>query len=529
MNKYIYNVLALAFMTGAAAPGVMAQGSAEADSHGYTPAALEVLKEQRLWFHSTNAAGAVLDNKQNYSTVEIAYDQTAGNFHRPQQGKSVNNAGVDCEGFMNLGSALVWGEFSFKQRNINESQFNASIVDPYRGMPFFYADDHKSDWRNQYYDMRFRASTPLYWNKLAVGIEGSYHAVLAAKQLDPRVDSRYFELGLHPALVYAINGGNSVGAVFHYEAIKEDSRMSNVNMTIPQTYYLLYGLGMANKLIGDGNSSDYHGHVLGGGLQYNFRAGIVDGLVSGDFNRHVENMDNLKFSGATVPETRVGIKDDNWAIKLQLQARGEKWTNRFGANVTLRDINGLQYINEFNDSETDPGWNNVSHDVRSNFKTQSGGVDYSIIRNRGYEYAWRIDAGVGYHKQKDEYFIPEARKQVHGWDFHGDAKYNFAIGQKMNRRLLAEVNGAMMLPGRCGYTYSDVIPDYPTVTELEVKDTDYLSAKWASVGASVTYSQQFKSVNRMNGYARAEFTYTKTNHKGYDHRRYVGVALGVTF
>lgn len=212
MSKNIYKVAGVVMLSALYTPVILAQG--------YSPASIEVLKEQRLWAQSTNAAGAILDNTRNYSLVNIGYDNSDGNFHRPQSGESVNNAGVVCEGFMDLQTALVWGEFSFKQRNINGSQFNASIADPFRGMPYFYADEHKSDWRNQNYDMKFRASTPLYWGHLAIGVEGVYRAAIAAKQLDPRVDTRYFELGLTPGLVYAINPSHSVGADFQYMAKK---------------------------------------------------------------------------------------------------------------------------------------------------------------------------------------------------------------------------------------------------------------------------------------------------------------------
>ena len=89
MKHYISKTGAMLLATLMSAPAVMAQTEAQStlSPEGYSPAALELLKEQRLWFKSSNAAGAVLDDTRNYSEVKIGYDQTSGNFHRPQDGK----------------------------------------------------------------------------------------------------------------------------------------------------------------------------------------------------------------------------------------------------------------------------------------------------------------------------------------------------------------------------------------------------------------------------------------------------------
>lgn len=528
MKHYISKTGAMLLATLMSAPAVMAQTEAQStlSPKGYSPAALELLKEQRLWFKSSNAAGAVLDDTRNYSEVKIGYDQTSGNFHRPQEGKSVNNAGVDCEGFMNLGSALVWGEFSFKQRNVNEASFNASIADPFRGMPFFMADEHLSDWRNQNYDMKFRASTPLYWGKLALGVEGTYRAAIAAKQRDPRVDTRYFELGVNPALVYSIDGKHSIGADFQYTSLKEDSRMSNVNYLDDQTYYFLFGLGAATVEMGSGITTDYHGHIAGGGLQYNYNNGGSFNILAGvDYTRHVENVDR----NPTIPQKAASVKDDTWKASIQATVNGARFAHRINLGGYTRDIKGIQYVSENNGDIENPGWSVLEYDVRSTYRTTRLSADYSLVRKRADEYAWRVDAGVAYNKQKDRYLLPEARKNSSGVYTHLTAKYNFNLGDKMNRRLLISATGGVMSAGKGEYVYSDALPALPTITVLETGNINYLSSDYWNVGGSATYSQQIKGDNRMNAYARAEINYVKTSDFDFNHRRYLSFAVGVTF
>lgn len=523
VNKlYITGTLMLASLI--SIPSAVAQG--------YSPAALEVLKEQRLWFNTTNAAGAFLDDTRNYSELALKWKEQDGDFRRPQQGAQESHAGVDCEGFMNLGNALVWGEFSFMQNNVNRAGFNSSIADPYRGMPFFYADAKESPWRGQSYNMRFRASTPLVWGKWAFGVEGGYHSTIAAKQLDPRVDTRYFELNVNPGVVYQINDKHSIGADFQYSAIKEDSRVNNINSSISQTLYLLSGLGVSSVYIFDynGNDTDYHGHLLGCGLQYNFRSDGLNILLHGDYSRHVENFENLQYSetSTTVPENKCSVKDDRYDFGVTFNGRSEKWTNYLTLGGNLRYIKGIQDINLYENDETDPGWVLVSRNIRSTFDSAKGSVSYSLLRNRGSEYAWRIDAGVTYNYEWDEYILPHAVKNYETLASNLGGKYNFRIGKNYNRRLLVGVKGGFIHGFSEKYEYSEDITANPTI-DMEQADLDYFSANAWNLGGSVTYSQQIKSGYGMNMYARADFNYVKVTKGDFNHRRHVDVAIGFTF
>lgn len=494
-------------------------------AQGYTAAGLEKLKQEKLWFHSSNAAGQVFDNTRNYSEVALRYSFTDGNFHRPQQGKSQNSFDVDCEGFMNLGNAFVWGEFSFEQRNINGSRFNASICDPFRGMPFFMADEHSSDWRNQYYDMKFRASTPLYWGKLSFGFEGAYRASIAAKQLDPRVDSRYFQLEVVPGIAWKITDKHNLGADFKYSALKEDSRMSNVNATVPQTYYLLYGLGVAAKNIGDGENLNYHGHILGGGLQYNFHSGVVNILASADYSRRAENFDR----DYTNPKKDAGVDDNVWDFSVNTLVSGNVWTNQFKLRGAIGNLKGIQYINEFDNTDNFNGWVDLARNVRSEFKTQTLGADYSLMRNRDNEYVWRVDAGLNYVKRNDEYILPNSVRDSENLYAGVDFKYNFNLGNTLRRRFLVGAGGGFNSNLSGKYVFGGVNPESPVVTELETLDQRYLTSDWYNLKVSAEYSQQISKRQKMNFFGRAELNYVKTSSFDFNRRSTVEVAVGVNF
>ena len=235
-----------------------------------SPASREWLKEQKLWFTSANAAGTVFDNTTTYSNLEFGFDQQRGDFRRPQTGEKINDVNVNAEGFINLKNAFVWGEFKFTHENVKDALYNASITDPYRGEPYYTADEYASDWRNQFYHMKFRAATPVLWNHLAFGLEGVYQASIAAKQRDPRVDARFFTLELAPGVTYAFNSHHRIGTNLIYACIKEESNMTLELDQNYQTYYKLYGLGTASKNYGTGRTTNYFGNKWGFGAQYNF-------------------------------------------------------------------------------------------------------------------------------------------------------------------------------------------------------------------------------------------------------------------
>ena len=107
-----------------------------------TPAAIEKLKEQNVWFNTKNAAGTVYDNTRNFSNVIASYDMQDGDFKRPQQGQKDKNLQVSSEGFLDLDNIFLWGKFSFTHENVTDASYNASITDPFRGMPYYIIDNY---------------------------------------------------------------------------------------------------------------------------------------------------------------------------------------------------------------------------------------------------------------------------------------------------------------------------------------------------------------------------------------------------
>ena len=495
----------------------------QANAQGFSSAAMEQLKMQRLWLNSQNAAGMVFDDASNFSNLHINYNLEDGDFYRPQEGKKESTINVSSEGFINLKNALVWGSFSFMQRNLTDASYNASVTDPFRGMPYYVIDEHQSKWRNQYYDLRFRASSPLIDGRWSFGLEGIYQASLAAKQRDPRVDTRFYTLKIVPGITYQLNEKHRLGLSLRYESIKEDSRMENKNSDLDQTYYILYGLGTATKYSGHGRETNYYGDRFGGALQYNFQSPTWNVLLEGSYDVRTENVEQ----SFTSPKKDAGVKDKTFQLSATAYQQGENYSHYLKAAYLNRQIDGIQYVSD--KTEAMEGWDVLYKSIRSTYDTQTASIHYALMRNRGKEYNWKLEAGVAYGKQDDEYLLPNSIKNSENILFSLGGKKNFIVGTKMINRLLVDIHADYKKNLSGEYRYGGNHADYISVTDLETTDANYLNSNYHRIGASLTYSQLAKKGVKTHFFVKAAYDRIGTSDFDFNNRNHISISAGCNF
>ena len=263
-----------------------------------TPAALELLNQRSLWKGSSNAAGLLLDQPFQYSQLSGGYESYNGNFRRPQQGASGNRQTIYTEGNLFLNKYYLSGSFSYIRDNIKNANYNASIIDPLRGMPYIIADLNPSDWNNQHYDLQFNATVPTVNKQWSFGLAGSYQSSSGAKQRDIRSENDVMGIAVLPSVVYSPASNHHIGLNLVYSNYKEEAGMSNVTTYVDQTYYELLGLGTAIARLGAGTTSNYEGDALGAGFQYHYQ-GAVTLFLTADYKEEAED---LQYT-FTTPET----------------------------------------------------------------------------------------------------------------------------------------------------------------------------------------------------------------------------------
>jgi len=488
-----------------------------------TPAAYELKSTENLWRQTNNAAGSLIDNSYNYTIVNSSYDFYNGNFHRPQQGESGKDFNFNSEGAILLDKFYVWGSFNYTQNNIKDANYNASIIDPYRGMPYIVADTNKSDWRNQHYDLRFRVATFPH-KKVAFGIEGIYKASIGAKQRDIRTENLFYLLNLKPGIVYSFDKKHHLGLNGEYYSIKEESNMSNVNTYIDQQYYELYGLGTSVQGIGSGRTTNYVGSSFGGSLQYNYR-GPINLLFESSYSKKNETVE----IGFSRPRKDASVADEILNAKLIMFKKEQDYTNRISLNLTNRKINGTQYVTKYDNSISQLGWIVMSSAVRSTFTNTTLIADYTLIANEGLEYNWVIGMRGKYEAEDDVYLLPKSNKNAANVTTNIYGKKSFKISDKLLKRFLVGVDLSYNKNLSGEYQYSGQHADYLIVTDFEKTDLNYLIANYYSAGISACYSQKLDEAKKANLFIKADFNYTYTSDFDFNNRRLAQISFGFNF
>lgn len=525
MKYSYYYIFAAAVLVSLAAPvNALAQQDAKS-LQGISPAGQELQKELRLWHASANAAGDAFDDTRNFSTVNLGYANTNGDFHRSQTAKEINDFHLYAEGFIDLNKVLLWGDFKFNTTATKKSRFNASITDPYRGEPYYVADSGRvSNWHYQNYNLRFRASTRKIGG-FTFGIEGTYEAQLAAKQRDPRTDTRYYELEVIPGITYSIGKFDHIGATLVYNNIKEESDMDNENAYVYQPYYELYGLGTSQESIGSGRTTNYFGNRWGFTAQYGHNAGPWNILTQVYWNKYVENVE-ISF---TTPRKDGLTNMKTWGADVSLVHKGDAFTHLAKVAYKRQSIDGVQYLTQRNTSVDNAGWDVLHFDVRSTYKTDNVSLSYSLVKNRGDEYDWRGDLSAKYVSHSDDYLQPNSVKDNKNFYLDAAVKKNFVVGKKLANRLLVAINGGWKDGINGKYVYGGPNANDIIVTEMEPLDEAYLTADAWHLGADVTYSQLVKSDLKVSAYAKASFNYQHTSCDLFSHRSVAALTLGVNF
>ncbi len=491
-----------------------------------TPAAYEVMKNKSQWMQTSNAGGLLLDTPLDYTELSLSYDTYTGNYHRSQEGTKGNDLNILVEGATFIKKLYVWGKFDYTRSTVKDANFNASLIDPFRGMPYMVADTNRSEWRNQVYDMTFKMATPKrLGEKVSFGLEGKYKAMSGGKQRDIRSENYFFIASIKPALVYSINEEHHIGANFEYYKIMEESNNSNENMEIDQQFYELYGLGNATSRIGSGRTTNYEGDNVGGGLNYNYQ-GYVNLLLSSTYNYKAENVQ----ASFTKPRDIGSVKDKIWSTKLLLYKDIRNLTHYITIDYTNRNIDGIESITQYDNSTSQDGYVTLARFVKSEYKTQSALLDYDFTINKGNEYLWKLGAGIRYINQEDVYFLPHSEKTSENMIFQIRAKKNFILNNdKLNKRILVAADCSYKHNFSGKYEYNGVHPEYPVVTQLEDMDNNYLNNEYIAAGISATYSQKIKEGKPANLFVKGKFNYTKANGDLFDNRNYLAISLGCNF
>lgn len=494
-----------------------------AQEEHYSPAAIEKMKMNWAWNLSSNAAGLKADKSKNYSVLSGGYDIQNGDFHRVMDGNRNSNLTFKTEGGINIRDFYFWGRFNYTRNTVKDAKFNASLINPYRGMPYFVADTNTSDWKRQYYELEYKINFP-HINKWSFGIGGEYHAYMGAKQRDIRTENYYMSLAVRPGAVYSINEQHHIGLNFEYDRIKEESNMDNVNVYIDQPFYMLRGLGNATIGIGSGRITNYTGSTLGGGLQYHY-SGIIEMMLTSNYAIKVEDAEDSFIN----PRKEGTVTDYSWHHKALFRTKGIENTHYLELEYIQQKTDGIEYITKFDDTESFKGYITLHKNIRSTYTDKHLGISYSWTKNQGNEYKYLLGGKVNYTNSDDRYLLPESKKQAKNISFEAFGKRNFILSDKLDKRFLIGTKLIYTKNIDGTYQYGGAFKEYPIHSQLEKRDNEYDSSGFFNAQLSATYSQKVNPSGKTNLFVNARFTHSKAQNKSFGNRNNLLISIGCNF
>lgn len=458
-----------------------------------TKAAIERAALENIWTSNTeNAAGGMVDAPTLMANAFAGYDYKKGDFKPKQVGEKINSLVFHTDGggiYKNVGNMYLWGDFTYTKDNIAGAKWNATLADPTRDMPFFVADENVSKWKNQTYDMNFKAGFPrLINNHLIIGIAGGYKAAIAAKQLDPRPLTRVSDVNVMPSIVWEFNQNNALGAVFHYTSYREDGSPENVNHLHDQKGWEMVAPGFFNEGVlasfaGINRLRNYNANALGGSLQYSFMSDKFKVLLSGDYLYRVEDV----LCNYTKPQMSGTVKKTVWGANFAAQYNAtEKDRIFFRYRFDNNDMRGIEYFQTYDNTYEIQSYITDAMFERSKFhkRTQTFNLDY--IMAEGDSYSWKFGLNAKSVKDNFTYYVPETHKQINNLFVGADVTYNWVIDTK--NVFTVNVNGGVNNNSRGTFDYGGVKENNKAFTDFALMDFIYQSSDYTKWGFNLTYS-----------------------------------------
>lgn len=511
--------------------GMLAISTAEAQN---TSSTIEKSQSESLWATTTdNAAGGMLDQQTKYATANFGFGRDHGNFKQTQIGDDNTAFTFHTEGggiYTKVNNMYLWGSFTYTRDDIEDARWNATLIDPLRGTPFYLADAAYADWKNQTYEMAFKAGFPKLWDRLYVGIGATYKAAQGAKQVDPRPLTKLSEVSVTPSVVVDLGKQHYLGANFLYMSYREDGTAMVKNPLSHDVWEMVAPGYFSPGIVSNGGNSantlrSYNANTLGGGLQYGYSKGGFEGVLSANYAYKVEDA----VCSYIHPEMAGTVKEHKWNVTLAGNYTFDNG-NLLSANFTAknREYCGIEYFQTFYNTAERQEWIIDAVYERSNFEIADYmlKLDYTIA-DEELAYLWKMGVEAHFTKDYYTYYLPQSVREVKNATMSIYAKRNIALSQRSS--LQAHLYGALGANVRGKFDYNGTRGEDIAFTEFAMVDYAYMCSDYTRIGGEVAYTLKGLFKQTASLFASFGYSHTATNHEMFDKRDLWTAKIGLNF
>ena len=487
---------------------------------------IEMNLTRSLWFNSSNVAGMSITPLNRYSIVDFGYKGENGDFKMSQQGEKESVVGFNTNGSTTVGKTYLWGNFDYKNIVEDGTKYITNLYDPQREMPYYVADGVESKFKKQSYDLGVKAAFPQLWGFVTPGCELQYNTNTGAKQRDPRSVTYYLTVKAAPSLLFEISDNHHVGVAANYEYLYERSTFNRSDTEIDCPVYIMRGLGNYTAGVVSGSvgvgTFFYKGNKIGGSIQYGYNSGDgMAALLDAGYSYKVEDA----FQTPTKKQNMGSTEQDLWKGSLQLLNENDANMQKFTIAYTDRNTDGIEYIQELDQSFDVAEWVTLAKYVRSNYSYKSLDMNYEYYVKDGAGYNWKFGLDYKHSKKADEYILPAASLKAENAYFNVYAKKNFNLCSGKSA-LLAGLNFGMNENVKGEYNYTGSYDDSDVVKDMYASDIRYMSSDYVTFGGELTYSTLVSNVTSL--FVKGACKYYSPS-EGFDKRVYTSLSVGITF
>jgi hypothetical protein len=243
------------------------------------------------------------------------------------------------------------------------------------------------------------------------GLNVDYQVGIAAQNRDPRTGNKVMRANVSPGLLYK-QDRFKLGANLTYGYYNEDIDVSVVEVGAEQTLFQLHGLGEFGYHESSSFYRLYQQNQIGGGLQFEFKAG------AGSNNLHTDYL----YFNQTIDDGRKG-STATWAVvKNDAKMDGIKWTlsdvysivregklHQLKASVEIINKLGTEFIQRLEKvSETDPEhWITYAKEQKYYSLQTNAEVNYQLMQKDDSNLMKSLfHAGLSYSAFRERYYLP---------------------------------------------------------------------------------------------------------------------------
>lgn len=485
---------------------------------------LDKLKGEQLSAMHNNAAGMALENAQWYTVVGLSGALQKGDYHRAMEGKKLYDLSAMAEGAVQLNGYHLWGRFQYDREIAKEVGYNASLIRPYRDLPYFVADENHSDWRNQLYQLEFKAGTPVYHRLLSFGLAAGYSAEQGAKQRDVRSHNNAMSLYLQPSLLLFFNKETQLSFLLKYATYKEESRMQNINIYVEQPYYEMFGMGGATARIGSGRVTNYIRNSVGGELQYNIDTDWRTMFYLG-FESSVEDAE-ISF---TVPQRTGSLLADASFAGLTLQSKGSPSQHTLSLRYDVSKHKGIQYIVKYDNTEAFKGYIELSRSGRYLKHRNHLEASYQWSWNSQHPYEWLLGLNGAVTQTSEQYILPHSEYGYSMASIMGEVRKVFVFDSPSTPTLDLSLTGGRLWVFDSNIDLKQQYVNSFVAEHITLPDYHYMVADGWKGALSVSYAQKPVSSSRAMLYLKARLGYSHPLNSSLGHRTSALCSLGCFF